>query len=137
MKKAASLSSSLALSSMKGTIPGFNDTKGGSGDPAEQYKWDLTSNVVSRKSPIKTFNERRQQRQEWQNVLQTAEKTEEKKQASSGSRPYIPSILEPKVYIPHETRAGVTPRRVAVERKKQHYNLINIGEELIRNHKHR
>ena len=133
MKKTASLSSSLALSSMKGTIPGFNDTKGGSGDPAEQYKWDLTSNVVSRKSPIKTFNERRQQRQEWQNVLQTAEKTEEKKQASPGSRPYIPSILEPKVYIPHETRAGVTPRRVAVERKKQHYNLINIGEELIRN----
>jgi dynein heavy chain len=130
MKKTPSLSSSLALSSLKGTIPGFNDTKGGNQGFTEQYKWDLSSTAVSRKSPVKSFNEKRLQRQEWQDVIERAEKVEEKNQ-SSGI--YVPPALEPKVYIPHETRGGVTPRRVAVERKKQHYSLVNVGEELMRN----
>ena len=136
MKKTNSLSSSLALSSLKGgTIPGMssNVQKGANSkdDPGSQYKWDLSSTAVARTSPVKTFNERRLQRQEWEKTVQVADKKEKERQATSG--PYVPPVLEPKVYIPHETRAGITPRRVAVERKKQHYSLVNIGEELIRN----
>jgi len=69
MKKTNSLSSSLALSSLKGgTIPGMssNVQKGANSkdDPGSQYKWDLSSTAVARTSPVKTFNERRLQRQE-------------------------------------------------------------------------
>lgn len=38
-------------------------------DPGSQYKWDLSSTAVARTSPVKTFNERRLQRQEWEKTV--------------------------------------------------------------------
>ena len=126
MRKAQSLSSSLALSSLKGSLP--IDSIKGNDSQGEQYKWDLTSNAVTRTSPVKTFAERRRQREEWERITSASEARKDDMEGKNG--PYVPTVLEPKVFIPHETRSGVTPRRVAVERKKQHFSSLNVGAEL-------
>ena len=123
MKKAQSLSSSLRLSSLKGSLQD-NSTQY-KDSPGEQYKWDLSSRAVTRTSPVKSYAEKRRQREEWERIVSAADSTKE--DAEGKNSVYMPPVLDPKVFIPHETRSGETPRRVAVERRKQQYSSFDLA----------
>jgi len=97
------LSKSLNLSLLK------KPSSGAAKSTVDAYKWDLSSPAVSRmpKSP-----EERRRRAKY--MADEGKKAGEKEDRSGGS-------LEPKVFVPYVTRPGHTPRRVAVERKRQFY----------------
>ena len=78
----------------------------------DAYRWDLTSPAVSRRNAPASPQERRLRRQYAREAFEAKE---------AGKKDDVGIKLEPKVYVPYDAKPGHTPRRVAVERKKQYY----------------